>query len=76
MTDETQQTPAPVIEVVSGSPTTEEVAALVTVIAAASSSGETSTEPSPKQWASHRRIARGALQHGRNAWRTSSRAGF
>ncbi len=62
----------PVIKVVAGHPTAEEIAALVTVLARR---GEPPAEPDPpvSNWAAYWRRARQPLQPGADAWRHSLR---
>lgn len=57
--------PTPLLRVVSGNPSPEELAALIAVVAAAAGSGETSPEPSAgSQWATPARLHRGAVHPG------------
>ena len=61
----------PVLRVVKGDPTPEEVAALVAVIAALGS-GPADEKPKPRSaWADPARRLRAALPHGPGAWRSS-----
>ena len=60
----------PVLRIVKGDATPEEVAALVAVIA--SMSGAEAPEPKPRSsWADPARRMRTALPHGPGAWRSS-----
>jgi len=60
------QPAAPVLRVVRGNPDAAELAALVTVIAAASASGGSASGPRwrPSAWASHERGVRAPLTSG------------
>ncbi|WP_425308334.1 acyl-CoA carboxylase subunit epsilon [Ammonicoccus fulvus] len=67
----------PVITVVSGSPTPEEMAAIITVLAAGSQSA---TEPPPRErkptmggWKSYVRTLRRSFHPGPGAWRHGDR---
>ena len=63
----------PMLRVVSGSPTDEELAAL-TVVVAALSQRRARTRPVPVgAWASHADAHRRPLQHGPGGWRASGR---
>jgi hypothetical protein len=71
-----QETPPPLLRVVKGDPTPEEVAALVTVVsamaAAAAAAAANQKRPRPEWSAPHRRL-RGTHRHGAGAWRASAR---
>lgn len=70
--DEPVETP-PILRVVSGDPTPEELAALVAVVAAAASAG-TPDAPAPRsEWSARHRLVRGPHRHGPGAWRASAR---
>ena len=74
---ETSSPERPVLRVVSGSPSPEEVAALVAVLAAAAggarSHGSSSrTDPPRSGWADHARAVRAPVQAGPGAWRASA----
>jgi hypothetical protein len=64
----------PLLRVVKGDPTPEEVAALVTVVSAlaagAAEAAAKDTGPKP-EWSAHHRKLRGSHQHGTGAWRAS-----
>jgi acyl-CoA carboxylase epsilon subunit len=67
--------PNTVLRVVRGHPTPEELAALVTVLAARTSSG---SEPAPapvSRWADPRRVLRGPVPPPLGSWRTSGLPG-
>ncbi|HCB05744.1 MAG TPA: acyl-CoA dehydrogenase [Nocardioides bacterium] len=63
---------APILRVVRGDATPEEVAALVAVVAALGAGG---AEPAPRrtpEWSAHHRKMRRSLPHGPGGWRSSS----
>ena len=64
----------PLLRIVRGNPTAEEVAALVAVVAAAGSSGEGSggADREMSSWADRGRLLRQPLEHGPHAWRSSA----
>ena len=68
---------APVLSVVSGNPTDEELAALTVVVAALRRGrGELSAPTNPRivgGWKSYWHIVRGAMFPGRDAWRATLR---
>jgi hypothetical protein len=62
----------PVLRIVRGDATPEEIAALVAVIAAASGGGAAAPKPTPRSaWADPARRMRTTLPHGPGAWRCS-----
>ena len=61
--------PVPLLRVVRGDPTSEELAALLAVVTARRSD-EAAPEPVPSLWS--RPVLRAALAHGSGAWRASS----
>ncbi|MGD9954752.1 MAG: acyl-CoA carboxylase epsilon subunit [Candidatus Nanopelagicales bacterium] len=67
-----ESTDRPVLRIVRGAPSAEDVAALVAVVAAASASGveRPRTAPASAGWAAHQRTVRGALPAG--GWRASA----
>ncbi|MDO5498628.1 MAG: acyl-CoA carboxylase subunit epsilon [Propionibacteriaceae bacterium] len=73
MSDENSD--GPVVEVIGGSPTPEELAAIVTVVTAAVSSGgpadapRTADRPRMGGWKSYTRTLRGTAFPGPGAWR-------
>lgn len=74
MTEQESAPPAPpLLRVVSGNPSPEELAALVAVVAAASGGeGAPDTSGSRSQWAAPARLHRGAVQPGpAGSWWTS-----
>jgi hypothetical protein len=60
----------PVLRVVKGDATPEEVAALVAVIASLGSGAEPPRRRTP-EWSAHHRKARVSLPHGPGGWRSS-----
>ncbi len=66
----------PLLRIVKGDPTPEEVAALVSVVSAMAAGAQAASagraRPAP-EWASHRRRLRGAHRPGPGAWRASAR---
>ena len=78
MSEETEATEPqqPLLRIVKGDPTPEEVAALVSVVSAmAAGAAEASANqkrPRPEWSAPHRRL-RGTHRHGAGAWRASAR---
>lgn len=63
----------PLLRVVKGDPTPEEVAALVAVVSAMAS-GTAATEEAPRPlWGAHHYKLRGSHRHGPGAWRASAR---
>jgi hypothetical protein len=69
MADEGEQ--RPILRVVKGDPTPEELAALVAVVAALGSGGtEPPRRPTP-EWSAHHRKMRRSLPHGPGGWRSS-----
>ena len=74
--EQDQQQEPPLLRIVKGDPTPEEVAALVSVVSAmaAGAAEAASKQAGPKpQWAAHHRKLRGTHHHGPGAWRTSAR---
>lgn len=70
--------PAPVLRVVRGEATPEEVAALVSVLAAAARPGQEPHDGAPpplSRWADRSRLLRRIPRAGPGAWRDSSRPG-
>jgi hypothetical protein len=65
-------TERPVLRIVRGAPSADEVAALVAVVAAASASGSSRprTAPASAGWAAHERTVRGTLPAG--GWHASA----
>jgi hypothetical protein len=77
-TDDTSVEPvetAPLLRIVKGNPTPEEVAALVTVVSAMAAGAQASNakaRPRP-EWGAHHRRLRGTHRHGPGAWRATAR---
>ncbi|HEX2130603.1 MAG TPA: acyl-CoA carboxylase subunit epsilon [Actinophytocola sp.] len=64
----------PVLRVVRGAPTDDEVAALVVAVSALSAPGDTVAPTRPRsRWAERSALVRRPLQHGPGAWRASAR---
>ncbi len=73
MTDPTSETAAPVLRVVKGDPTPEELAALVAVVAARASAVPAPADPErASNWATYWRHAKRPLHPGPNSWRASA----
>ena len=62
----------PLLRVVKGNPTAEELAALVAVVAARSAGGTTMKKPLRSEWGHPARAVRGAHRPGPDAWRRSA----
>ncbi|MDI6912525.1 acyl-CoA carboxylase epsilon subunit [Nocardioides sp.] len=72
MDETTESTPArPLLRVVRGDATPEEVAAVVALFAALRSTEPPARRPAPVWGANHRRV-RQALPHGPGGWRSSA----
>jgi hypothetical protein len=69
MADEDQQ--RPLLRVVRGDATPEELAALVAVVAALGSGGGEPPRPPTPEWSAHHRKMRRSLPHGPGGWRSS-----
>ena len=65
--------PAVAFSVVKGSPTDEEVAALVAVLTLANRSSEPAPATRPSGWSAYWRTVRAPITPGPNAWRMSGR---
>jgi hypothetical protein len=63
----------PALRVVKGSPTEEELAALVAAIASRVATGSPDTAERPSSWAAYWRSVREPLRHGPTGWRDSAR---
>jgi hypothetical protein len=75
-TDRQQDQEQPLLRIVKGDPTPEEVAALVSVVSAmaAGAADAASKQSRPKpEWSAHHRKLRGTHRHGPGAWRTHGR---
>ena len=81
MSDQPQDRVIQVVKVVKGSPTPEELAAVLAVLGAPSStdpSTDPTTDPSPAEptgWSAYWRSVRAPLIPGPGAWRSSGRLG-
>ena len=60
----------PLLRVVKGDATPEELAALVAVVASLGNGGEPPRRPAP-EWSAHHRKLRRSLPHGPGGWRSS-----
>ena len=65
----------PLLRIVKGDPTPEEVAALVTVVSAMAAGAQAANgKGTPKpEWSAHHHKLRTPLRHGPGAWRASAR---
>ena len=66
----------PLLRIIKGDPTPEEVAALVTVVSAMQAGAAEMARKQRKpasEWAAHRHRVRGTHRHGPRAWRASAR---
>jgi hypothetical protein len=72
VTDTPEQ--GPVLRIVKGDATPEEVAALVAVVAALGSGGSETKRRTP-EWSAHHRKVRRTLPHGPGGWRSSALPG-
>jgi hypothetical protein len=70
-TEATGEPRRPLLRVVRGDATPEEVAALVAVVAALGSGGTEPPAPRPSAWSAHHRGLRRSLPHGPGGWRSS-----
>ena len=68
---EAEQQQRPLLRVIKGDATPEEVAALVAVVAALGSGTEPPTRRTP-EWSAHHRKVRRTLPHGPGGWRSSA----
>ena len=72
MNDEATEATKPVLRIVKGDPTPEELAALVTVVAARASAGAPA-KPTPRsEWGHPARAVRGPHRPGPGQWRRSA----
>jgi hypothetical protein len=72
----TPSEPAPVVAIVAGNPSAEQVAALVAVLAArARPAGAPTPRNVRSEWSSRSRLLRAPLQHGHGGWRASALPG-
>jgi hypothetical protein len=66
--------PAPVLEIVRGNPSAEQVAALVAVLATRTRPADAPTPRNLRsEWSSRSRLLRSPLQRGQDGWRASAR---
>ena len=75
-TEETSEQEQPLLRIVKGDPTPEEVAALVAVVSAmaAGAAEAASRQARPKpEWGAHHHKLRGPHRHGPGAWRAHAR---
>ncbi|MCW2817270.1 MAG: hypothetical protein JWR42_57 [Marmoricola sp.] len=75
-TEPVESTPQPpLLRVVKGDPTPEQLAALVTVVSAlAAGAAAADVPPAPRpEWSAHHRAVRPVHRHGPGAWRASAR---
>ncbi|MGH8774168.1 MAG: acyl-CoA carboxylase subunit epsilon [Jiangellaceae bacterium] len=63
----------PLVRVVKGDPTDEELAALVAALASRAAAGPSDTGEKPASWAAYWSSVREPLRHGPTAWRDSAR---
>jgi acyl-CoA carboxylase epsilon subunit len=71
MAEESEQEQRPLLRVIKGDATPEEVAALVAVVAALGS-GDEPPRPRTPEWSAHHRKTRVSLPHGPGGWRSST----
>jgi acyl-CoA carboxylase epsilon subunit len=74
--EEAGETQPPLLRIVKGDPTPEEVAALVSVVSAmaAGAAEAAAKDKAPKpEWSAHHRKLRATHRHGAGAWRHSAR---
>jgi Acyl-CoA carboxylase epsilon subunit len=77
MSDDTRQarepeTRRPVLRIVKGNPTPEEIAALVTVLSARAAAGGEEQPPRRSEWARHERRMRRPVHPSPGGWRASA----
>ena len=70
--DPTPETP-PLLRVVRGDPTPEQLAALVAVVAATAAASQDDVPQRRPEWSARHRLLRPAHRHGPGAWRASAR---
>lgn len=75
--DSTAQPPAqpdpPVLRVLSGEPSPEDLAVITAILSAAGSTNADTTDQPPRTWAAYWRQVRPTMRPGPGAWRASSR---
>ena len=62
----------PLLRVLKGDPTDQELAALVAVVSSLSAPADTPRAVPRSEWSAHRRKVRGSHVHGPGAWRNSA----
>lgn len=67
----TDEAPPPLLRIVAGDATEEELAALVAVVASLGAAEPPSTSATPA-WQSHHRKVRVTMRHGAGGWRNSA----
>ena len=73
MTEQSATEEAPLVRVVKGDPTDEELAALVAVVAGlAGGRPDRPADVRRSEWSAHTRKVRGAHRHGPGVWRSSA----
>jgi hypothetical protein len=71
--DDTEPTTSrPLLRVITGNPTAEELAALVTVVAALGAGSGAPPRRRTPEWSAHHRKVRTSLPHGSGGWRSSA----
>jgi hypothetical protein len=70
MTEEGSEKPAPLLRVVRGDPTPEEIAALVAVVSGLGAPAAAPPRRTP-EWRAHHRKVRATYRHGPSGWRSS-----
>ena len=71
MSDSIEDQARPLLRVVRGDATPEEVAALVAVVASLGSNGGEPPRRRTPEWSAHHRTMRRSLPHGPGGWRSS-----
>jgi hypothetical protein len=64
--------PSPILRVIRGDATPEEIAAVVAVLLSRSAASESASRPTPSAWADRSRLLRRPLFPGPDAWRRSA----
>jgi hypothetical protein len=72
VSDDPTELQRPLLRVIKGDATEEEVAALVAVVAALGSTGEAAPARPRPEWSAPKRQVRQTFRHGRGGWRASS----
>jgi hypothetical protein len=71
VTGSEEEKPGPVLKLIKGNATEEEIAALVAVLAAMGGPGQEPARRPKAEWSAHHRKVRETLPHGRGGWRSS-----